>query len=233
MRKMFIVMMFTALLVCGCETKSNNNIKSTTTTTEEVTKEVNNISNEESITSTTRKINNTTNTTKTNTTKKSTTIKKTSTSDKITTTKKNPTTDKTDSNGGPYYYNGNLPECSNNDTGLVNYIKQLESNGTYKYFLTYKESREYGEYAAKTLGYGYWYQQEDNPRAVYKGSSCYRELWAVQLYVPSLTCGKNDEYHYKSFNLPPTPKEELIDSITYVIKNKGWNCSDRKWIPIK
>ncbi len=101
-------------------------------------------------------------------------------------------------------------------------------------FYSLKEAKEYGEYAARKYGYGYWYnpyaQQYDG--TLYISNTCYKEIYAVELKTNNLTCGENDEYHYKSVYIPATPKEKLVDVVTYVTNNLGWKCGDRKWTPI-
>lgn len=223
MKKLFILVIISAVLLCGCEEKKANNvdIKDETKTTEKISSI--NITTETTSTTTNSKT-----TTSTKTTSKEESTTKKVTTKKVTTTKttnKSTTANKTDSNGGPYYYEGSLPECSDNDSGLKSYINKLEKEGTYKYFLTYKESRDYGEYAALKLGYGYWYHQKDNPRAVYRGNNCYRELWAVQLYIPSKTCKMKDGSWNKTLNLPVTSKEDLVTDRDY-LRKLGYVCDE-------
>lgn len=120
-----------------------------------------------------------------------------------------------------------MPKCSSNDPELINRKKKYQEFAKYSMlFESLKEAKEYGDYAMH-LSYGYWYSPQ--PVIKYEGDGCYSEFYEVELYVPDLTCGDNDEYHYKSFYLKPTPKSKLIDAYKYVTKNLGWNCSDRIW----
>ena len=230
MRKMFIIMMFILLFLCGCESKNNNVEKNiteqvTTIKVDESASEETSIKSENTTTTkkTTTSIKNESTTSNSNdrtTTKKttSTTTKKTSSSK---TTTKNPTTNNTSSN----------KVCSDNDSGLVNHLSAWKKkNPNSMPFFSLKEAKEYGEYAAKNFGYGYWY----NPHAqtvdgtLYIGENCYKEIYAVELYVPNTECTDKDGNKSKMMYIPATPKNKLIDKYSY-LRKKGYDCGEREW----
>ena len=124
--------------------------------------------------------------------------------------------------------------CNSSNQGWIAYIADWKKrNSTSMIFDTLDQAIAYGEYAKRNYGYGYWRSQEPQSfdGTYYEDSECKKGFYSVELYVPDLTCGANNEYKYKSFYLPATSKDNLIDVYTYVTLNIGYKCEDRKWFP--
>jgi hypothetical protein len=152
------------------------------------------------------------------------------------TTIKTPTTSKTTKPKTTSQSSNNTKGiCNSSNQGWMEYIAAWKKrNSTSMVFDTLNQAIAYGEYAAKQYGYGYWRSQEPQTfdGTYYEDSECSKGFYTVRLYVPSLTCGINNEYNYKMFYIQATAKENLIDIITYVTQKKGYKCEDRKWVPI-
>ena len=105
--------------------------------------------------------------------------------------------------------------------GYLENYKKINPNSIIFYSLN--DAIAYGEHAAKKYGYAYEY---DPMPQKFSGSSCEIEFWHVELYITRKECDNNPKIY-----LPETPKEKLIDEISY-LKKLGYNCGTKKWIPI-
>lgn len=105
--------------------------------------------------------------------------------------------------------------------GYLENYKKINPNSII--FNSLNEAIAYGELAAKKYGYAYEY---DPMPQKFSGSSCEIEFWHVELYITRKECDNNPKIY-----LPETPKEKLIDEISY-LKKLGYNCGTKKWIPI-
>ena len=88
--------------------------------------------------------------------------------------------------------------------------------------ITYSQSEgnAYGK-KANNLGYGY---NIDTIARHYSNDDCEVDYWTTTIYVPTLTCGKNNETKIQHFILPYT--ENLISVYAY-LNSLGYDCSDR------
>lgn len=114
--------------------------------------------------------------------------------------------------------------CNNSNkswnTHLNNYKK---NNPSSMIFTSLTEAKSYGEYAMNNLGYGFWY----NPiPEKYSDDECTIEFYAVQLYIPNNECVDSNKKGNPKLYIPATPKQSLVDNITYLVK-KGYDCSGK------
>ena len=78
-------------------------------------------------------------------------------------------------------------------------------------------------YGTKASRYGYGYLIDTIARN-YSDDECTVEYWTTTIFVPTTTCGENDDIHIKEFILPYT--ENFISIFDY-LNNLGYDCHDR------
>lgn len=111
--------------------------------------------------------------------------------------------------------------CTISDSAYNSWLNNyLNQNSSSVKFDTLQEAIDYGEYAARDFGYGYFYNS--NPIR-YEDDSCYKEHYFTRLYISNSLCENNDKKY-----LPRTSKENLKDVYKY-LEELGFNCSGKSW----
>lgn len=106
--------------------------------------------------------------------------------------------------------------CTDLDTEYKKWLSNyLKINSSTRIFNSLEESKKYGEQLL-SLDYGYFYGK--NP-ITYEDEFCTKEMYTLQLYIPSDTCGGNNMLY-----LPNNIED--IHAISY-LRNLGYSCPEK------
>lgn len=106
--------------------------------------------------------------------------------------------------------------CNDIDTEYKKWLSNyLKLNSSTRIFNSLEESKKYGEQML-SLDYGYFYGRSP---ITYEDEFCTKEMYTLQLYIPSDTCGGN-EMVYLPNNV------EVIHAISY-LRNLGYSCPEK------
>lgn len=118
----------------------------------------------------------------------------------------------------------NLPKtktiCTDSNAEWKKFKEDYQVRMKSKITYSQSEGNAYGK-KANNLGYGY---NIDTIARHYSNDDCEVDYWTTTIYVPTLTCGKNNETKIQHFILPYT--ENLISVYAY-LNSLGYDCSDR------
>ena len=106
--------------------------------------------------------------------------------------------------------------CTDLDTKYKKWLSNyLKINSSTRIFNSIEESKKYGEQLL-SLDYGYFYGRSP---ITYEDEFCIKEMYTLQLYIPSDTCGGNDMLY-----LPNNIED--IHAISY-LRNLGYSCPEK------
>lgn len=106
--------------------------------------------------------------------------------------------------------------CTDLDTKYKKWLSNyLKINSSTRIFNSLEESKKYGEQLL-SLDYGYFYGRSP---ITYEDEFCIKEMYTLQLYIPSDTCGGNDMLY-----LPNNIED--IHAISY-LRNLGYSCPEK------